>query len=203
MIKAKKTIVLPTAKVGRRKTRRSTIGCSEWSSMTMKKARETAVMTASQMIRPEAEPVLPLALVEHDLEASEADHEEGEAPGVDLHLRPLHVRRIDDEEIGHDDRDDAEGDVYEEYPVPGPVVRDPAPEQGSDYGTGGYPHAEDRRGHAHLSDRKGFDEDCLRQRLQGSSPYALHDAEEDQALQVPGKAAHQRAHGEEDMERMR
>ena len=47
------------------------------------------------------EPILPLPLVEQDLEAPEADHEEGEAPGVDLHLRPLDVRGIDDEEVRH------------------------------------------------------------------------------------------------------
>ena len=87
------------------------------------------------------------------------------------------------------DGDDAERDVDEEDPVPGPVVRNPAPEQGADDGPARHPHAVDRRGHAHLLDREGFDEDGLGQRLQGASSYALHDAEEDEALQVPGQSA--------------
>ena len=47
------------------------------------------------------EPILPLPLVEQHLEASEANHEEGEAPGVDLHLRLLDIGGIDDEERRH------------------------------------------------------------------------------------------------------
>ena len=85
--------------------------------------------------------------------------------------------------------DDAERDVDEEDPVPGPVVRDPAPEQGADDGTARHPHAVDRGGHADLLDREGFHEDCLRERLQGASPYALEDAEEDEALEIPGETA--------------
>ncbi len=71
------------------------------------------------------------------------------------------------------------------------------PSEGADDGPRGYPHAVDRRSHAYLLDREGFDEDGLGQRLQGAPSDALEDTEDDEALQVPGEPAKKRAYGED------
>ncbi len=74
-----------------------------------------------------AEPVVLLALVEHDLQAANADRQQADAPVVDAALCSVaKIRRIEDEHFGQDERDDADGDVDVEDPAPAVVVGEPA-----------------------------------------------------------------------------
>src|SRR5882724_2919836 len=73
-----------------------------------------------------AEPILLLAFIEHDLQGANADHQQTDAPIIDALRFFADVWRIEDEELGHGERDDADGDVDVEDPSPAVVVSDPS-----------------------------------------------------------------------------
>ena len=101
-----------------------------------------------------AEPVVFLALVEHDLEGADGDDEQAEAPVVDAFAALAdfgEVGRVFDEAVGEVEREDADGDVEEEDPAPGVVVDDPAADGGAEDGRDDDGHAVDGEGHAALS----------------------------------------------------
>ena len=142
-----------------------------------------------------AEPVVFLALVEHDLKGADGDDEQAEAPVVDA-LAALanfgEIRRVFDHAVGEVEREDADGDVEEEDPAPGVVVDDPAADGGAENGRGDDGDAIDGEGHAALLRRKGVGEDGLLAGLQAAAGRALQHAEEDEHGQAWREAAEQR-----------
>ncbi len=143
------------------------------------------------------EPVLPLALVQDDLEAPDPDGQEGEAHVIHPDLPGPGVIRVDDEDRRHEDRNDPDGDVDEKDPVPRPVVGDPAPQERPDDGPDHDADPEDRHGRPVLMPREALQQDGLRDRLQRAPGESLEDAEEDQCPQAPGGAAEKGAEGEQ------
>ena len=100
-----------------------------------------------------AEPVVFLALVEHDLEGADGDDEKAESPVVDAFAALAdfgEVGRVFDQAVGEIERDDADGDVEEEDPAPGVVVDDPAADGGAEDGGGDDGDSVDGEGHAAL-----------------------------------------------------
>src|SRR5580658_10540230 len=83
-----------------------------------------------------AEPVVFLAFIEHGLQRADSDHEQAEAPII-YRFAPAanlsEIRRVFDQAIGHDERQDTDRDVEEEDPAPTIVVDDPSP-HGGPYG---------------------------------------------------------------------
>jgi hypothetical protein len=148
-----------------------------------------------------AEPVVFLPLVEHDLEGSYGDDEEAESPIVDAFSALAdfsEIRRVFDEAIGEDEREDSDGDVEEEDPAPGIVVDDPAADGGAENRRGDDGDSVDGESHGALLRREGVGEDGLLAGLEASTGCTLEDAEEDEHRQAEGKAAEQGGEGEEE-----
>src|SRR6185437_8322729 len=136
-----------------------------------------------------AEPIVALAFVEDDLKKSEADAEEGDANVIDPETQFLHVGRILNQHRGHQDRQDADGNVDEENPAPGETVGDPAAKCGTDRRRHDDAHAVDGHGHALFFARETIDENCLRDWLKTASSGALDDAKENEHGQTWREAA--------------
>jgi hypothetical protein len=129
------------------------------------------------------EPVVLLALVEHDLHAAHGDGEEGEADVIHLEEAGavgLDPRGIFNEAGDEDEGEDADGDVDVEDPAPGEVVGDPAAEGGTDGGCEDGDEAVEREGLAALLGLEGVGHDGLGHGLQAAAAGSLHDAEEKQ-----------------------
>ncbi len=134
-----------------------------------------------------AEPIVFLALVEDELERTEADGQKGEAEVVevkaalfgdgDLFIDP---GWIFDEARGEEEREQSDGDVDEEDPAPVVVVGDPATERGADGGRGDEGEAVERNGLAALGGGEGVGEDGLFGGRESAAAGALQDAEEDE-----------------------
>jgi hypothetical protein len=84
-------------------------------------------------------PVIFLALVENDIEAAEEQRDQYKSDPVDLQsagqtLFPLLFQnsRFGDQPVHKENRDDADGDIDEEYPVPGEIVGNPPAERRTD-----------------------------------------------------------------------
>ena len=149
-----------------------------------------------------AEPVFFLALVEGELETADADSDKAQTHEVDLEVlgllfAELEVRRIFDHAVAEVERDQANGDVDEEDPVPVEVVGDPAAECGADGGGDDYGHSIDGEGLTALFDREGVGEDGLFARGQASAACTLQDARDDEQGEGVRDAAEERADGEE------
>ena len=63
----------------------------------------------------------------------------------------LHVRRIADEHVGEQERNDADRNIDEENPAPIEIVSDPSAERGTDCWREHHGHAVHREGHAAFS----------------------------------------------------
>ncbi len=120
-----------------------------------------------------SEPVLFLPFIERDLQRAHRDHQQTYADVVDaIKIVPVGflVRRIFDQPVGEEQRQDAYWNVDVENPVPGVVVRDPAAERGSDrrrqYGN----QAVEGKGEAAFRGLKRVGHDGLRHRLQSPPP---------------------------------
>ena len=135
------------------------------------------------------EPVLFLALVEHELERAGADGEQGQPPVINRDALALEIVRVVHPEPREKHRDDADRDVDVEHPPPGPVVRQPAAEHRPQNGRDDNAEAPEAHGLAALMRRKGFEQHGLRQRLHDAAGQALHDSEDDQHRQVRRHAA--------------
>ena len=125
-----------------------------------------------------SEPVVLLALVEHDLHAAHGDGEEGEAEVVhvaQLGWIGLDPRRIFDKTRDQNERQDADGDVDEEDPAPGVVVGNPAAESGADGWREHGDEAVEREGLAALVGLEGVGHDGLRHGLHAAAAGALND----------------------------
>ena len=145
------------------------------------------------------EPVVFLALVEHDFERAETDRDQREAQEVDRTrslARVAQVRRIRDHARREQQRHDADRDVDEEDPAPRVVVGDEAAQRWSDRRRQHHRHAVDRERHPALRGRKRVGHDRLLAGRKAAARRPLQHAEEDQQRQRRCQAAQQRAGGE-------
>src|SRR5208282_3248898 len=138
-------------------------------------------------------PIVALALIEEDLEEAEADAEECDADVIDFEalagLFTGDVGRIDDQGGSEKDGKKSDGNVDEENPAPGVVVREPAAESWPDDWGDDNAHAIDGHGHALFFARKTFDKDGLRDGLQAAAARSLNYSKEDEQRQAGSNAA--------------
>ena len=148
--------------------------------------------------RPIGEPVGFLPLVEDVLQRADADHQHADAPVVDPLRLAAQVRRIEDEQLRHDDRRNADREVDVEDPAPAVAVGQPSADDGAENRRDDDAEAPEAHGLAALVRLEGFEEHRLRQRLQGAAGRALNDAEEDERSERRREAAQKRRRGEAD-----
>ncbi len=89
-------------------------------------------------------------------------------------------RRIGDHAAREDQRQDADRDVDEENPAPGPVVGDPAAERRADGRRGDDGHAVEREGGGAFGGGERIDEDGLLDGGEAAAADSLQHAEEDE-----------------------
>ena len=155
------------------KTFKSTSGCLSRSVFMTKSDQRDDGDDREEDDRLRLEPVVALALLEHELQRSEPGGQQAEADPVDAALGLRDVLRIRDERERHQERDDADRNVDVEDQRPAGVVDDPTAERRADRGSDHRAHAEDRhRGAAPLR-RKRLEENRLRRRLQRAAADAL------------------------------
>src|ERR1700733_8187149 len=115
------------------------------------------------------EPVVSLALIQHDLQETQSQSQQPEADEIDLPalLRRYtrHARRFMDQHRDQQQRNHADRHVQQENPSPRIIVSDPSAERGPDRRRYHHAHAVNRHGHALLFARKAIDQDGLRHRL--------------------------------------
>ncbi len=99
---------------------------------------------------------------------------------------------------GHDDGDEAERDIYVEYPAPVHIVGNPPTQRRTDDRAEHGTDTEDGHGHPPLLRRESLHHDRLADRDEGAAGSPLEYPEEDQRRQVGRCAAKQRREGEED-----
>ena len=147
------------------------------------------------------EPIVLLALVEHNLQAAHGDGEETEADIIHIEQAGaigLDPRGIFDEAGDEKEGENADGDVDVEDPAPGEVVGDPAAEGGPDGGGEDGDEAVEGKGLAALLGRKGVSHDGLSHGLEAAAAGSLKDAEEQKHGQREGRAAEEAGDGEDD-----
>ncbi len=131
-----------------------------------------------------AEPVFLLAFIEGELEAAYAEGYKAETEEVDFEMLGLfhaefEMRWVFDHTVAEIERDEADGDVDEEDPVPVEVVRDPPTESGADCGRDDDGHAVNGEGLTTFFDGEGVGEDGLLAGGEAATARALQDARED------------------------
>ena len=180
---------------------RSTIGSGWFHSQNAKKTSDDDRQRGGELDLAGAEPVLLLALVEREFEQADADRYSGQAGEVDR-VAALHagfdLRWVFDHLVGEVERNQANGDVDEEDPVPVVVVGDPAAEGGADGGRDDDSHAVDGEGLAAFFDGEGVGENGLFAGREAAAAEALQDAGDDQEPEAGREAAERRADGEHD-----
>ena len=147
-----------------------------------------------------AEPVVLLALIEHDLQCAYAQNQQRNADVIDARGDPrldLGPWRVVDDAVHQEQRQDAHGKIDEEDPPPGVVVGDPAAECGADGGRDDDRDCVERKGEATLFGREAVGEDRLGKGLKTTATGALQDAEDDDGAEAGGNAAQQGADGED------
>ena len=184
--------------------RRLTAGLSVVSSRITKKERPSESGYGQISYHVGGEPVLLVALLEHDLERPEPDGHEEQARDVELPFFPDEVRRVFDEAHDEEDIEDAHGDVDIEYPGPGVVVGEPSAEGRPEGGAEDDAETVDAHRRRLFFRGEGLPQHRLRQGYEGAAAYALENAEDDHRGQVPGDPAqHRRAREERHRKRDR
>src|SRR5579863_54796 len=143
-----------------------------------------------------AKPVVTLTFVQDHLQKTDADAQEADADEIDTQALLNGVRRIGDEQRGHQNREDADGNVDEKNPAPGEIVGNPAAESRTYGGSDDHAHAINGHGHALFFARETVHEDSLRNGLQAASAGALQHAKENERAEAWSKPAKERANGE-------
>ena len=130
-----------------------------------------------------AEPVVFLAFVEDDLEATGPDDQEAHAEVVEAgDAGVLDGGGIDNVAVDHEERRAADRDVDVEGVAPGVGVGEIAAEGGTEDGGDDDSEGEDGHGGAAFGGREAFEQDGLGDGLEGAAAGALDDAgEEDKA----------------------
>ena len=142
------------------------------------------------------EPVEILALVEHDLQRADPDHEQPETHGIDRRLADHRIAVAEDRERGNG-RDETHRNVDVENPRPRDVVRDPAAQNRSG-------DRRDQRGHRPHGERHGRlrawitrEQQGLRQRDHRAGDRALQHARGEQEGQRRRESAQPRSDHEQ------
>src|SRR5215471_3179023 len=113
-----------------------------------------------------SKPIVLLALVENDLEASCPDCQQPDADIVErTGFSVLDVRRVVNEAVDHEDGQYADRDVDVEGVPPTVSVCEPAPESGSENRRHDYTESEDRHRGGSFAGRKAFQKNGLREWL--------------------------------------
>ena len=147
------------------------------------------------------EPVVFLALVEHDLQGADGDDEQSEAPIIDAFASLANfseVGRVFDDAVGEIERQDADRNIEEEDPAPTVVVDDPAAHGGAKHRRHDDRDTVHGEGHAALLGWEGVGEDGLLAGLKASSCCSLKDAAEDQSAERRRNSAKERGEGEQE-----
>ena len=152
---------------------------------------------AQEQDRLRGEPVVALALFEHELQRGEPRREQAQADPVNASFWFADVLGIRNEGERHEKSRDSDRHVDVEDERPTRIVHDPAAERRSDCGADHRADAEDRHRRAAPRGRVRFEHDGLGGRLQGSAADALHDAVEDEHPDRARAAAHKRGQREE------
>src|ERR1035441_3965063 len=129
------------------------------------------------------EPIILLSLVEHELQEADADNDQADADVIHAVLRSpevFEIGRILDNALCQHQREDADGHVDEEDPVPAVVIRDPTAKSWTDCRSDDDGYAIHGECHAALLGRKRVSEDCLFAGPESATACTLQDAEEDQ-----------------------
>ncbi len=125
-----------------------------------------------------------LPFVQGELEAANAEGYESEAHKVDfemlglLHAK-LEMRWVFDHAVAEIERDETDGDVNEEDPVPVEVICNPAAQSGADRWCDNDRHAINRKGLAAFFDWEGVGKNGLFAGGEAATTSALQDARED------------------------
>jgi len=131
------------------------------------------------------------------LEKAEADTEQTEADVIDFDARSFalcdQVRWILNELRSEKERKDADGNIDEEDPAPGVVIRNPAAERRSDDGRDDDPHAVDGHAHALFFAGKAFNQNGLRDGLEAAAARALQYAKQHKEREAGSQPAKKRA----------
>ena len=103
-----------------------------------------------------------------------------------------------DQQVAGRDRDDADGDVDEEDPVPAQVLREQPAGEGADRERERRDARPDADGHPPFLRREGGSDDRERRRVHQRRADALHDARHDQHVSGVREPAPQRGGGEDE-----
>ena len=157
-------------------TVRSRTGCSAVSSRMISAGQTYHRQDRQRNDEVRAEPVVFLSLVEHDLQAADADRQQSDSPVVDAGFLPPQIGRIEDENLRQDHRDHADRNVDVEDPAPTVVVGEPAAGHRTQHGRDHDAQRPERHRLSALLRRKRLQQDGLRERLQSAAACALNDA---------------------------
>ncbi len=147
------------------------------------------------------EPVVFLALVEHDLQAAHGDGEETQAEIIHLGQAGtvgLDPRRIIDEAGDQNKRQQPNRNVDEKDPAPGEVVGNPAAQGGPDGGRQHRDQPVESKSLAALVGLERVGHDGLGHGLKAAAPGSLQDAEQQQHGQRKRRTAKKTGDGKDD-----
>ena len=145
-----------------------------------------------------AEPVVLLALVEHDLQRAGPDHQQAKADVVEgADLGVLDVRRIVNEAADQDDRQNADRNIDVEGVAPTEGIGQPAAQRGPEHRRHHNPQAIGGHGHGALLDGKALQQNRLRERLQRAAARSLQHPRQQNHRQRGRRAAEERGDGED------
>src|SRR5579872_6813090 len=143
-----------------------------------------------------AEPVVLLALIEHDLQRADSDGQKTDAPVVHAAGLALDIGGIEDEQFGHDQAGDAYRQVDVEDPAPAVTVGNPAAHHRAEHGRNHDSQAPESHGLAPLLGRERLQHNGLGKGLQAAAAGALQHTKNDQEGQIGSHAAQDRSEGE-------
>ena len=145
------------------------------------------------------EPIVLLPFIEHHLQAPDTERQQSNADVVELYScgrAPLCPGRVIDETINERQGHKTDGQVEEENPTPGVIVRNPSSQRGADRRGDDCRDAVEGEGQAALLGGKHVRQDRLRHRLQSTAAGALQDAKQNDRPETRGNPAQQRANCE-------
>ena len=142
------------------------------------------------------EPVALLSEIERELESADPQRQQADAPVVDLRRLLAEVRRIEDVELRHHQRRDADRQVDVEDPSPAVGIGQPSAEDGPQNRGDDDAEPPEAHGLAALLGRERLQENRLRERLHRAAGRALDQAERDERGEVRRQPAQQRRDGE-------
>ena len=190
---------LPELKLMSFRIRRLTAGLSAVSSRTTNKSKAHEGGDGKIPYHVRGEPVLLVALLQHDLERPEPDGHEEQTREIDLPLFPDEVGRVFDEAHDQEHVEDAHRDIDIEYPGPGVVVGEPSAEGRPEGRPEDDAETVDAHGRCLFFHGERLSQHRLRQGYEGTAADALENAEDDHRRQVPGDPAeHGRAREDRD-----